>query len=442
MPGDVRMTLPRNLIAGILFSVLGIVIAVATTGETMVAEIASALGLGALAGALFLTRTVLSKILHRPVGVAEGVLWLLESFVAVVAIVGVLNATGVLIFDSAEKAYRLECERRGESRKHCSKRYFTLSNDTDKYTEALRTDPQNAAHYRNRAEAWFDLYDYDRAITDYDEALRIEPGNADTLARRSEASRLSAVRPERQPPREAPPPDDRAAAYNKSGDAWFGKSAFDRAIADYTEAIKVDPKYAAAYRNRAIAWFAKGDYGRSIADYDELLRLNADDVDAYYARGVAREQTRDYDRAIADYSEALRRNPKHVAAYHNRGSALRAKGEYQRATADYIDALRVDPTDADAYNSAARLLASAPVAAARNGARAVELATRASELMASADYVDTLAAAHAEAGNFAEAVRWQQKALADRRFAKEHGAEARQRLELYRRNQPYRLNRE
>ncbi|HSU91435.1 MAG TPA: tetratricopeptide repeat protein [Sporolactobacillaceae bacterium] len=321
-----------------------------------------------------------------------------------------------------------------------------LSRTIDKYTEALRTDPGNAAHYRNRAEAWFELYDYSRAITDYDEALRIEPGNASTLARRSEASRLNLGRGsqsvagiEPQPPRERP--DEKAAAYNKSGDAWFGKSVFDRAIADYTEAIKADPKYAAAYKNRAVAWFAKGDYNRAIADYDELLRLNADDVDAYYARGVAREQTRDYDRAIADYTEALRRNPKHVAAYHNRGSAWAAKREYERAIADYNDALRVDPTDADAYDSAARLLAAAPVAAARNGARAVEFATRAAELgqWANADHLDTLAAAHAEAGNFAEAVRWQEKALADRQFAKNHAQEARRRLELYRRNQPYRI---
>jgi tetratricopeptide (TPR) repeat protein len=64
---------------------------------------------------------------------------------------------------------------------------------------------------------------------------------------------------------------------------------YDRAIADYSEAIRLDPKYAAAYKSRAVAWFAKGDYSRAIADYDEALHVNENDVDAYYARGVARE---------------------------------------------------------------------------------------------------------------------------------------------------------
>jgi hypothetical protein len=117
MPGDVRMTLSRNLIAGILFSVLGIVIAVAMSGDSAAAEIVNALWFGALAGALLLTRTVLSKILHRPVGVAEGVFVAPGKFRGRHCNSRGTERHGVLIFDSAEKAYRLECEQRGESSK-------------------------------------------------------------------------------------------------------------------------------------------------------------------------------------------------------------------------------------------------------------------------------------------------------------------------------------
>ena len=46
--------------------------------------------------------------------------------------------------------------------------------------------------------------------------------------------------------------------------------------------------------------------------------------------------------------------------------------------------------------------------------------------------------AHAEVGQFAEAVRWQQMALEDAAFAKTHGQRARERLELYKMNKPYR----
>ena len=56
-----------------------------------------------------------------------------------------------------------------------------------------------------------------------------------------------------------------------------------------------------------------------------------------------------------------------------------------------------------------------------------------------ANALDTLAAAYAAAGDFAEAVRWQEKALEDSAFAKTNGARARARLALYRAGKPYRM---
>jgi hypothetical protein len=76
----------------------------------------------------------------------------------------------------------------------------------------------------------------------------------------------------------------------------------------------------------------------------------------------------------------------------------------------------------------------------RDGKAAVEDAKRACELSGwkLAEQIDTLAAAYAEVGDFAKAVEYQEQALADKGFVKEHGKGARERLELYRDKKPYR----
>ena len=85
------------------------------------------------------------------------------------------------------------------------------------------------------------------------------------------------------------------------------------------------------------------------------------------------------------------------------------------------------------------LLATAPDAGARNGARAVELALRAVTLRDSANNRDTLAAAYAEAGRFADAVRERERAIETaRREGVTDLTDWRNRLRLYRQGRTYR----
>ena len=115
---------------------------------------------------------------------------------------------------------------------------------------------------------------------------------------------------------------NRVIAFNNRGFGYSSKRDYDRAIAEYDEAIKLDPKFAAAFRNRGLAYGAKGDRDRAIAEYDEAIKLNSRFVAAYYNRGFAYAGKQDYDRAIADYSEALNIDPKYILAYQNRGNRL------------------------------------------------------------------------------------------------------------------------
>jgi tetratricopeptide (TPR) repeat protein len=106
---------------------------------------------------------------------------------------------------------------------------------------------------------------------------------------------------------------------------------------------------AAFYKARGYAYFVKGDSDRAIADYSEAIRIDPQDALVYLRRGLAYHNKGDYDLAIADYSEAIRIDPQYAVAYFNRGSAYHyGKKDYHRARADYEKALQIDPNHSEA----------------------------------------------------------------------------------------------
>jgi TonB family protein len=149
--------------------------------------------------------------------------------------------------------------------------------------------------------------------------------------------------------RECNPKD--ANAYDIRGNAYYANGDLDRAIAAYSEAIRLDPNDATAYNNRGIAYDARGEFDRAIADYNEAVRLDPKDAVTFNNRGETYRHKGDFDRAIADYNEAVRLDHKLSTAYGNRGTAYYAKGDLDRAIADYDQAVRLDPKDATAYNN-------------------------------------------------------------------------------------------
>jgi tetratricopeptide (TPR) repeat protein len=98
---------------------------------------------------------------------------------------------------------------------------------------------------------------------------------------------------------------------------YIKKRDYDKAIADYSEVIRLDAGYAEAYHNRGTAWARKREYDKAIADYNEAIRLDAGYAEAYYNRGLTWYYKKDYGRARADWEKALQIDPGHVGARDN-----------------------------------------------------------------------------------------------------------------------------
>ncbi len=158
--------------------------------------------------------------------------------------------------------------------------------------------------------------------------------------------------------------------------------------------------------------------------------------------GALRIEKGDLDLAIEDFNQAVRLNPKMAVAFDNRGLAWGRKKEYDKAIADYNEAIRLDPKLVNAWNNRAWEEATAQEDRTRNGKKAVADASKALELAGAEDdptILTTLAAANAEAGDFANAVKWQTRAVELASSAAQK-SDWLARLELYRNRQAYRDN--
>jgi Zn-dependent membrane protease YugP/Flp pilus assembly protein TadD len=225
--------------------------------------------------------------------------------------------------------------------------------------------------------------DLDEALADLDESVRLAPAaseprlqRAHVQARRKEYDAalcdLDAVLflvPESWP-----------TVCIQQGDVWLEREEYDRAIEAYTEALSRGGQCALARCNRGLAYLRKGDLARALADCDEAVRIA----------------------------------PNEAVAYNNRGTVLTKLGNYARALADLQAAIHLSPKLPNGYKNLAWLQATCPDAAFRDGAEAIANAIRAIKLAGAVDgqWRDVLAAAHAEAGRFDLAVRYQEQALA------------------------------
>jgi tetratricopeptide (TPR) repeat protein len=91
------------------------------------------------------------------------------------------------------------------------------------------------------------------------------------------------------------------------------------AIADYSKAIEIEPKYIVAYFNRGYSKAKLNDHLGAVTDYTKTIDLDPKNVKAYLNRGSSKIELEDYYGSIADFNKVIELDPNRAGAYFNRG---------------------------------------------------------------------------------------------------------------------------
>ncbi len=212
---------------------------------------------------------------------------------------------------------------------------------------------------------------------------------------------------------------------------------FPAALAAFNLTLDINPKFAKAFSNRASLHVQGGRFNEALADYNQAIALDPDLAPAHKGKGRVCHMLGRTEEARQHFDAAVVLSPTDAQVALSRADLLVDMGRYGEAQQEYRRAIQLDGKLANALRNLAWLEATCPVANYRNGAEAVQHAQQAIQISGREDDVnlDTLAAAYATAGRFADAIATVERAISAAGAGQVEGYKSR--LELYKQNQPF-----
>lgn len=307
----------------------------------------------------------------------------------------------------------------------------------DAFTEAINHGARNSVVYLNRAQAACCEKDWPSALDDYKKVIARDPNNAMAYACRARAylaqHDLRHAREDLRSARRLAPRD--AEIQTRVGYHYQSIGARDAAIECYSAALAksriwktalIDPQRweIGSQRNTPVEFKQSGPSKTST----HLAFL-------YASRGILHRELEQWSLAIDDFTERIRIDSTDPEGYYHRGITYHSMKRFREAQQDLEAACDLGGGALPEF-ALAKLLATSADAAVRDGKRAIVYAKKAlAQSSEDRAYLDVLATAYAEAGQFDEAVRCEEKAIAN-----EVGPEAglyQLRLEFFRSREPF-----
>jgi tetratricopeptide (TPR) repeat protein len=258
----------------------------------------------------------------------------------------------------------------------------------DSYMKAIELDPRFAKAHNNLGVALAAQKKLDAAIASHRKAIEIDATYA--LAHYNLGAALAAQKK----------PDDAIASFQRTleldpkfaighftlGNALLGQKKQLDAIACYYRTIELNPKHAGAHNNLGSAWSQLGKVDDAIACHKRAIELDPKLATAHARLGIILcDQKKDYTGAIASFQKAISLQPDLPGTHFNLGLALRFKGDLSGAIAAFREAIRLQPTFAKAHNMLALCLTTCSNLTLRNPEEALQAAKKAVELAPKSD---------------------------------------------------------
>lgn len=204
--------------------------------------------------------------------------------------------------------------------------------------------------FTNRAKAWFNGKQYDRAVADATSALNLKAKKDPSLyvargSYRRAAGKLDDALADLDQALKFSPNDFEALFYRAG--VWREKGNLPAAISDIGRAIAINPLNGAALSNRCYLLLKAGDLKKALADCDSAISLNPKSEPALATRCAVKLSLGDTDGAMADCNAVLGYNSQSIGALVDRGTIWEKQGRSDLAAADYKAAARIKPEDDD-----------------------------------------------------------------------------------------------
>jgi tetratricopeptide (TPR) repeat protein len=227
----------------------------------------------------------------------------------------------------------------------------TISATSD-YDEAIRLWPAFADAHNSRGNVYFREGEYDKSIAAYSEALRHDSQRVVFFSNRANAhANLGSIPAAIEDLGAALKIQPDKGLIVRRGQLLFRNHEPEAALADFSEAMRLDPRFVGAMLDRAIVRGVKGDLEGALADVNAAIDLEPGNAELFNVRAMTYAKTGDVSKAIADLNLAIALNPRLARAWINRGDIYRNERRFDSAISDYSQALRLEPRNAEIYNA-------------------------------------------------------------------------------------------